>query len=336
MAKLKQAKTWNLILPIAGIKYKDEASLLNSIRITLHEFFTRRLNPDSSDTLLHTLKWLLYQEYEDRQESVRLNDCPNPSCKAKDIPLHFDAEQHLCPACSERLFLIDFFRLHEIIDEDQGAAGILTYVSSLIEQLLIAHYMRLFMTHNPTNLRQVLFLRDGPLAFFGQPAILHKYVRDMLNSLRSRYPIFLAGLEKSGAFVEHALEICKKPHAKIAKSQFLLLDNNYIYKYIVAGKPNDSQPYGSSTYYGSKIIFRDSNDKIHVITIPVINQNAILSPAPSHFDNLAVILTIIDKLKCDMYDNALLPVTLVNKAVSLANRPSAIILEKFAKYKISK
>lgn len=37
-----------------------------------------------------------------------------------------------------------------------------------------------------------------------------------------------------------------------------------------------------------------------------------------------------------MYDNSLFPVALVNKLVSLANHPSSVILEKFAKKNIGK
>ncbi len=53
-------------------------------------------------------------------------------------------------------------------------------------------------------------------------------------------------------------------------------------------------------------------------------------PAESDFRNLGIILTNIEKLKCDMYDNALIPVALANKLVSLADHPSSRILQKFA------
>ena len=38
----------------------------------------------------------------------------------------------------------------------------------------------------------------------------------------------------------------------------------------------------------------------------------------------------IQKLRCDMYDDAIVPIALANKLVSLANHPSKILLEKFA------
>jgi hypothetical protein len=46
--------------------------------------------------------------------------------------------------------------------------------------------------------------------------------------------------------------------------------------------------------------------------------------------HLRAILTNVEKVRCDMYDNALIPVALVNKLVSLANHPSTRILQKFA------
>ena len=39
--------------------------------------------------------------------------------------------------------------------------------------------------------------------------------------------------------------------------------------------------------------------------------------------------------KCDMYDDSLVPIALVNKLVSLANHPSSRILQKFAKQAVS-
>ena len=65
-------------------------------------------------------------------------------------------------------------------------------------------------------------------------------------------------------------------------------------------------------------------------------QDALLHPKKEDFKNIDVILNNIKKLKCDMYNNSLLPVTLVNKLVSLADHPSSIILEKFAKDAMNK
>ena len=49
---------------------------------------------------------------------------------------------------------------------------------------------------------------------------------------------------------------------------------------------------------------------------------------------MAKTLVNIEELRCDMYDNSLLPIAVVNKLVSLSNHPSAVLLEKFAKASI--
>lgn len=134
---------------------------------------------------------------------------------------------------------------------------------------MVARVGTLFCEHQeaPTNIRSStsvrsgepkcrwialyqMFIKDGPLAFFGQTANLHQPMRSLVRYLFEKHDLFLAGLEKSGTFVEHANAIAPlmKP------SQLLLLDNEYIYKYIIPGKADPSNPYGRTTYYGNKVI----------------------------------------------------------------------------------
>ena len=69
---------------------------------------------------------------------------------------------------------------------------------------------------------------------------------------------------------------------------------------------------------------------MHVVTLPSRDENVVKAPEPKDFQNIDVVLQCIGKLKCDMYDSALLPIALVNKLVSLSNHPSAVLLQKFA------
>lgn len=337
IAKLKRALTWNLVLPIAGIRYKQSASLSDSIRLTLNQFFLKRLNPDNQDTLLTALRWLIYQEYSSSPTtSIKLNACPQMDCHARDIDLPRNQDEYTCDQCGQALFLVDIFRLDELVDEEQGASGIMMQLSSVIEQLLVVYYLRFFVVNTSSYLGQILFLVDRPLAFFGQTALLHKYMRSLVRFLQEQHSLFLAGVEKSGSFVDHAIEIASRLSDKLPRGYFLLPNNDYIYKHITPRKSTNSTIYGSSSLYGVKLIFRAATDKVHVVSLPAANPKVIFNPQPSDFKNITFILNIIEKLRCDMYDNALLPVTLVNKSVSLAHRPSAVILEKFTRYRIQK
>ena len=107
-----------------------------------------------------------------------------------------------------------------------------------------------------------------------------------------------------------------------------MLDNDYIYKYITPGHTDPSKPYGSTTYYGNKLIFKSRDKRVYVVTLPT--SHVLTHPTPADFPNLHATLANIEKLRCDMYDDALFPVALVNKLVSLADHPSAHILKKFA------
>ena len=56
-----------------------------------------------------------------------------------------------------------------------------------------------------------------------------------------------------------------------------------------------------------------------------------LNPKKEDFQNIDIILHNIEKLKCDMYDDSLVPIALVNQLVSIANHPSTMLLNKFSK-----
>jgi hypothetical protein len=159
---------------------------------------------------------------------------------------------------------------------------------------------------------------------------MHQPMRSLVKFLFERHSFYLAGLEKSGAFVEHADEIADL----LGDGRVLILDDDYIYRYILPGKGAPANPYGSSTYYSSKLIFKTRHGQLHVVTVPTTEPKS--HPVEADLRNLESILTNIEKLRCDMYDNALIPVALVNKLVSLANHPSTRILQKFALDRIGK
>ena len=145
-----------------------------------------------------------------------------------------------------------------------GSAGILGYLLTTTEQIVLVHFLKTLLKIKPSTLSHVMFIKDGPLAFFGQTANIHQPMRSLVRFLFKEHNLFLAGLEKSGTFVEHAHAMA----SLMQPSQMLLLDNEYIYKYIIPGKANSTSPYGRTTYYGNKIIFKSSTGGMHVVTLP--------------------------------------------------------------------
>ena len=331
MAKLNTIERYKLALPTKNILLKDAASFKESFRKSLFDFF---MKGSSGETFADTLRWLIIQEFDAPLDEYKLSACP--SCGAGDIPLGSKTKKSdfifQCPHCKEEIYITDVFRLHEAIDDELGAGGVLGYVTVLIEQIIIVYLIKAILETKPSILGETLFIKDGPLAFFGQTPNMQKPLRHLTNFLSEKHNLFLAGLEKSGPFVEHADEIGKK----LKPGTILLLDNAYIYKYILPGKVDNTAPYARSSYYSGKMIFKSMDEKIYVVTIPTKSADVVLAPKKSDFHNLDVILNNIQKLRCDMYDNSLFPVALANKLVSLANHPSSAILEKFAKTTIGK
>ncbi|WP_416198475.1 MAG: NurA domain-containing protein [Sporanaerobacter sp.] len=331
MAKLQEIQRFKLVIPTKGMTYCGEANLTNSVRLAIYEFF---MNSIEENGLMKALKWLIFSEYESERDEWFLSSCPccspenNGGVKIRRREL--DNKYTIkCPRCGQKIYLTDVFRLHEAIDDELGAGGILGYVTTAFEQLLIVYLIKTILEIKPEILKETIFIKDGPLAYFGQTARIHQPMRELINYLNAKYTINLIGLEKSGSFVEHAASISDRLEERDA----MILNNRYIYKYIIPGDINSNDPYASTSYYGAKVIYKSQYENIYVATIPT--KEALVSPKLSDLINAEIVLNTVADLKCDLYYNSLIPVVLANKLVSLADHPSSDILKTFAKEKLT-
>jgi hypothetical protein len=331
MQKLHSLYRFKLAIPIKNVISGEQKSLTNSIRKKIYDFF---MEQRESSSFMETLSWFIFHQYKSAPlESYLLSNNPNLKVGSGNVELKRNqmTSDYTFYTDEGTIYLTDVFRLHEAIDDEHGAGGILGYLTRLIEQLILVHYIRILFKHQSALLDRFLFITDGPLSFSGQTANMHKPMRELCNYLQINKNLYLVGLEKSGAFVEHAQEICRarKGVTVLGKKKYILLSNRYIYRYIIPGDP-DGEPYAISSYYGGKVIFHSSDDQVIVLTVPVPNAQVIKNPQTKHYLNLQEIMINIQKLKCDMYDDSIVPIALANKLVSLANHPSKILLEKFA------
>ena len=330
MNKLHNLQRFKLALPIKNIKSKSQSSLKNSIRKVIYDFFMEKRDGES---FMETLDWLIFEAYSDTPiDEYILGSDPNGDSGKVSLSRSAMKRDFTFEISGETIYLTDVFRLYEVVDEEQGAAGILGYVTRLIEQLILVHFIKSIYQLQPNLLNEFLFIADGPLSFSGQTANMHKPMRSLANYLQTKRNLFLVGIEKSGAFVDHAQQICLANADKtfLKKGDFILLSNEYIYKYIVPGN-SETMHYGSTAYYGGKVIFHSEDGQILVLTVPVPSRDVVLNPELSKFKNINEIILNMQKLRCAMYDDAVIPVALANKLVSLANHPSKVLLEKFAK-----
>lgn len=332
LARLKKIERYTLVLPIKAVCRKDQPSLSATIRSTIHDFFIKPRG-ESDDKLITSLKWFLFRRWkrnsDDTVEQV-IEHCPS-GCGHGAITFHYvDREEKACPVCRQPVYLTDVFRLHERIDEELGAGGISSYVMTMLEQLVIVHLFHNILERlKPSLMRNLLFIKDGPLAFFGPVAPLYKPMRELVEYLLSEPggptgpTLRLAGLEKSGAFVEHAASI----QDSIKPGSYMAVGDSYIRRYIIPGEAGST--YGQNTFYGQKVLFRAPGGEMHMATIPARSYMA--NPGANDIPHLEEILSLIAELRCSMYDNSLIPVALANKLVSLSDFPSQQILTTFAR-----
>lgn len=335
LARLKKIQRHSLVLPTRNISLKG-LSLRRSVRQTLQDFLLQRTAGDPS--LMEALRWMLFREWESPvTKRWRITNCPNEGCEEKSIELTAASpDEGQCPKCGNPIYIVDALRLHERVDQEQGAGAIVSYVMTTLEQIALAHIIMSVWHMKPELIGEILFVKDGPLAFFGQTAPLSAPFRELAKFLSNqpdpetkngsnRALLNVVGLEKSGAFVDHAIQI----ESQIPAATLLPLSNDYIYKYIIPGDPSSPDPYGGNTYWGAKLIFKAIDGNVYVATVPTGDFQ--LSPKVTDYLNLPDILGVLGLLRCSMYDNALVPIALANKLVSLSDFPSSRILESFAR-----
>jgi hypothetical protein len=324
MVRFKNLERFSFTFPVKGVRAKGAQSFAQGARHAVHQFLAV-----TQPELLLALRWLLFSEWlpPALRTEWQIPQCPYPTCTGAPIGLSSGCPSEIkCPTCGRPVYLADALRLYERIDEELGGGGVVSYLLTTLEQLVLVHLVKSVWGMKPSLLREVLFVKDGPLAFFGVTAPLHKPMRAMMEFFADKdsgAPLLnIVGLEKSGPFVEHAALI----EPEIKARQYLLLGNDYIYKYIQPGDPAQQQ-FGRNTYWGAKLIFKGEANDTYVATIPTAAYNP--SPTWQEVFNAAEVLNVTSQLRCSMYDNALVPVVLANRLVSLADVPSSQILKKF-------
>jgi hypothetical protein len=332
MARLKSLTRFSLSIPTKAIRAKGALTFSAGVRRTIQEFLFLK-----HKELGTALQWLMFRGWNTNShgETWEVPRCPNStSCIGANFEFSATGPIELtCSGCLKPVYLADGLRLYERIDDEQGAAGIMSYLLTTLEQLVVVNIIRTLLSIKPSTLREILLIKDGPLAFFGMVAPLRKPMQELMMYLsdkdNGRPLICLVGLEKSGAFVEHAVRI----EPNIDPGNFILLNNDYIYKYILPGDAS-GQPFGSNTYYGEKVIFKSHRGDVYVATIPAGVKSASVMKLED-LQNGAEVLKVVSELRCSMYDHALVPIVLANKLVSLADFPSSEILARFVKSKVA-
>ncbi|MUN90935.1 hypothetical protein [Enterococcus gallinarum] len=342
MKNVRNVEQDNFCLPLNNMIYKDNDDFETSFREALFDLFFNK-ESGSDHSMIDNLYWLVFKKYKsnfDIREEDRyynLASCPNPDCENNRIRIEEsqmkDNYISSCNECGGKIYLTDIFRLFEIVDNEQGAFGVMGYITNVLEHFMLLSLLRDIYEKQPSLLEKTLFVKDGPLGFFGQTANIHKLFRELLVYFeKEKRNINMVGVEKSGLFVEHALMI----EDAVPDHSALFLSNQYINSNI---KPtnNLNKQYAPSSYYSGKMIFKAQKGYVYVASIPSKSNSYYDSGSISELiGDVEKILSTLALLKSNSYENSLLPISVINQAVSISQKPGVSILEKFTKQEIQK
>jgi hypothetical protein len=324
LQRAQTTKIVNAVLPSSQVT-RPGLSGEDTWRVELYETFCHQVVDDFGqdfslvDALLH-----LHGKPGEPAERVPLGRCP--SCK--DTSQYVTKQPRSCTACRKPLYATDLLRTHEEYSEEGSNNEILTRAMNVAERLLTITYMDGFLRADPAALSHLMFITDGPLAFYGPTAPLKTemltYWGHLCEAMTSRglAPPLLVGIEKSGAFVDHANAVAE--HLPI--ESVMRLDNAYIAEHI-RRKPSSESVYGKDEFYGRRFFYKSSTEQMLVVTVPRLpagrpyeadrpdGVNA--SEEPASYPMLRQTLEVLDRLQTRLYPNAVIPVALAHSASAL-------------------
>lgn len=355
--KLMEAHTQSFDLPIYNTTVGNYKTLRDSIRFKISEHLEKLKTYDEKGiSVLETLYEIISEE--DFTNNFR---CINLSCKTnqqdesvtgfnkKDFNNKY--KECTCKYCGEKLYLIDYLRLHELIDEEFGATSILSRVCRVLEQLYPINFIMNLLGSNEDEqvkfeaLSKIAFMLDGPLAIYGESAKLHKSIHRYLIGINKQLmekgfnPLIYFGISKTGKIVDHIK--CSMDYIRFSdknltlpSKQILMISDDYRFKYI--HPPTKNTSFGKETYYGQDMVYFDNKSNFYVINVmyPFEKNNKFFKQNKFNLESYTEINKIIDlleKLEVDLYDMALLPIVLGHKYASISLKPGLSSLEDFGK-----
>ena len=343
VGRLKNIDRFHFVLPVQNIKLKQK-DFITTIRETIYQSFKDNKlggeTEDSSNSLLNTIKWLIFKSYANGDGSIEIR-CPScgHSSKFKNkTNFYADSKNDFTDCdCGERIYITDCFQMYDLIDEINGSGPIISYVMSAFEVVLIFTLIRYALENNSKWLSETLFIKDGSLALFSKlDDFSYKVIRPFLQFMYEKSKnektsyINLIGLEKSGMFMEHL----RNTEATINENTILTPSIDYIKKFITGDNKTN---FGERTYFGIKSFVKKNKDLAFVLDISIpFGTNAqygkyIENPNINDCLNIQNILQLLFKLKCNMYDKSFIPIAILNKLVSLSSVPGKKILTMFTK-----
>ncbi|MFD1745045.1 hypothetical protein ACFSE1_06170 [Rhizobium helianthi] len=251
---------------------------------------------------------------------------------------------------SRRVYVTDALRVQEVFNEEGGNTECFNRLMSVLEHLLVVHIIRCSFESDPSIVANMNVIIDGPLAIFGEAARFHRSIMSLLHDIRAqcrdrgmRGPVVM-GISKTGKVVEHAYlieNLLKKDDDKRAiEGTFILpVTDEYRTTFIEPDKIETNKNFGDETYYGQTFLVRTSRNKVFDVTLayPFAKKTSIGGVPFKHAkvnianygDDISHMVSVIEMMQTDLFQNALIPVHLAHRYASIAHSPGGKSLDRF-------
>ena len=317
----------------------DESSPKSSLRRALFdELKSNRVFLDS-ETLLDSYEHLL--KIKRRRFPDSENKAPWSPIEGIEERMTYDYGEYKCPHTGKSLFSTDALRLHELMNPSGGNGELFGQIMATLEKLWLIHILRAFEKKGwLATLRRVAFIMDGPLAVFSTSSWLTKSIEvelKRINDLQKEIngvDLLIIGIEKSGTFYNHFLEIDTTKDGvtdKFPRQSALLLNDSYIKENIIFSE--SIKPYGQDTYFGRKFFYKTLSGHTLAPVIAYYNdfQKNLDTASPEQFSRLADVMSLLDRLSSNRYPNSVSPLIAAHSEAAMPLNLGKRIFEDIAR-----
>jgi len=302
------------VLPLSGVTIPGE-TVVQTIRRTVDDVL-RYTN------LYDTLKFLISREWLLEYEMQEHMDCLE--CGVAFV-LPRSKLSFRCPRCQAVHTLADYLTMVQGPPDDWATEEVAIALRTVLETLLLMDFLRVYRDR-PRVLRRTLFVKDGPLLLRAQLSRLVQPIREFLAYLNSiGRELHVVGVEKTGALVDHIPQI-----GSVLQSpgDYFLPTIKYLHERI-QGVPFVENDYRNRVQYGSKVVVRLGPNHIVVLNVPTGDFR--MEPQVQDLYGFNQSASALSEMLSYSFENALIPLVLVNSATSISMAPSNEILEVFAR-----
>jgi len=300
-------------LPLSGIVAPGE-TVVSSIRQSVDHALRHW-------GLYDTLQFLVSREWLPMFEMDAHMDCT--AC-GNDFYLPRSTKRFPCPHCAASHTLSDYLSIATGPPNDWAKEESAISLRTIFETLVLMRFLVQYRDH-PTLLKRTVFVKDGPLLLRAQLSRLVEPIRAFLDYLHQQgRTLHIVGIEKTGDLVDH-LPLMDK--ALREPGDYFLPSLAYLHERI-QGVPFVEAGYRNRVQYGAKVAVRLGTQ--HVIAFNVPTGQFLTDPQVEDLYGFGTSMSVLTEMLSHRYENALIPLVLVNQVASISMRPSTDILQTFA------